>query len=82
MNITYYSTFTITYLTPISNQSGDDIFYETYSFDSQRGFSNYQVDELLTDLYENDAVVIGTTEGLLYLNNRNIASIMVHKEDI
>lgn len=82
MNITYYTTFTITYLTPISNQSGDDIFYESYSFDSTRGFSNYQVDELLADLRENGVVAIETTEGLLYLNGSNIASIMFHKEDI
>lgn len=82
MNITYYSTFTVTYLTPISNQSGDDIFYESYSFDSPDGISSFKVDELLNDLYEGGAVAIKTSEGLLYLNGSNIASIMFHEEDI
>lgn len=82
MKITYYTTFTVTYLTPISNQSGDDIFYESYSFASPDGISSFKVDELLTDLYESRAVTIKTSEGLLYLNGSNIASIMFHEEDI
>lgn len=81
MKLTYYTTFTITYLTPISNESGDDIFYETYSFDTSEGFPETKVEEMLTDLHTNGAVIVGTTEGLLYLNNHNIASIMVHKEE-
>lgn len=82
MKLTYYTTFTVTYLTPISNQSGDDIFYESYSFDSLDGISSFKVDELLNDLYESGAVTIKTSEGLLYLNGSNIASIMFHEEDI
>lgn len=82
MKITYYSTFTVTYLTPISNQSGDDIFYESYSFESPDGIPEHMVDELLNDMYEGGAVTIKTSEGLLYLNGSNIASIMFHEEDI
>lgn len=82
MNITWYYTFTITYLTPISNQSGDDIFYEHYSFEDSEGLTERNVTNLLQELSETGSVAIGTTEGLLYLNGSNIASIMFHKEDI
>lgn len=82
MKITYYTTFTVTYLTPISNQSGDDICYESYSFASPDGIPSFKVDDLLTDLYESGAVTIKTSEGLLYLKGSNIASIMFHEEDI
>lgn len=82
MKITYYTTFTITYLTPISNQSGEDIFYESYSFESPDGILEEAVKYLLQDLSEMGSVTIATTEGLLYLNGSNIASIMFHKEDI
>lgn len=82
MNITWYYTFTITYLTPISNQSGDDIFYENYSFGDSEGLTERNVKNLLQELSETGSVAIGTTEGLLYLNGSNIASIMFHEEDI
>lgn len=77
-----YTTFTITYLTPISNQSGDDIFYESYSFENPDGIIEEDVKYLLQDLTEVGSVAVATSEGLLYLNGRNIASIMFHKEDI
>lgn len=82
MTDTYYSTFTITYLTPISNQSGDDIFYESYSFKNIEGWSEESVTYLLQELSETGATIIGTSEGLLYLNGSNIASIMFHEEGI
>ena len=82
MTETFYNTFTITYLTPISNQSGDDIFYESYSFESPDGMEGESISYLLQELSETGSVVIGTTEGMLYLNGSNIASIMFHKEDI
>ena len=82
MNTTYYTTFTITYLTPISNQSGDDIFYESYSFENMDGWAEESVTYLLQELSETGSTIIGTSEGLLYLNGSNIASIMFHKEGI
>lgn len=77
----FYTTFTITYLTPISNQSGDDIFYEEYVI-ANEGLLEEDVQRLAFDLREGGGALIETTEGLLYLNNHNIASIMFHKEDI
>lgn len=79
MNGTYFS-FTITYLTPISNQSGDDIFFEEYAFYHPQ--SESLVKGIIEDLRDEGSALIATTEGLLYLNGSNIASIMFHEEDV
>lgn len=80
MNIPYYTTFTITYLTPISNQSGDDIFYEEYVLPND-GMIEEDVRQLTFELREYGGALIETTEGILYLNNHNISSIMFKHEE-
>lgn len=80
MSYKEYSGFTVTYLTPISNQSGDDIFYEEYAFVCN--LSEASVFGFTGDLQEDGSALITTTEGLLYLNGSNIASIMFHEEGI
>lgn len=81
MKETFYTTFTITYLTPISNQSGDDIFYEEYVLPNE-GLLEQDVQRFTFELREDGGALIETTEGLLYLNNHNISSIMFHKEEV
>ncbi|WAX12523.1 hypothetical protein EC55P2_00033 [Enterococcus phage EC55P2] len=76
-----YDTFTITYLSPISNQAGDEIYFEEYVF-NLAAIPEQEVWQYVEDLKNERAALIDTTEGLLYLNGSNIASIMFHEEDI
>lgn len=80
MSYKEYSGFTVTYLTPISNQSGDEIYFEKYAFKYNRSESG--VDSIVGDLRVAGSVLLSTTEGLLYLNGHNIASLMFHEEDV
>lgn len=76
-----FTTFTITYLSPISNQSGDEIYFEEYAL-ANFGMDSDEVEWLVREFQREGSALVTTTEGLLYLNNRNIASIMFHEEDI
>lgn len=74
MKETFYESFGITYLTPIITDLAEELGYEEFSF--AEPVDEEIIDQIMESLAAVGGVAIQVTEGLMYLRDSNIVSII------